>query len=104
MFWTFCLSTLPLWLQPPQCRHVFNGLLLRNVPIPVAANIGTQTVSARVPSSPTLPRGAPQYKYSSAVRNAHPPVVAPQVTALWAPGFGTATATSHQSWSCSGLT
>ncbi|XP_049673312.1 polyadenylate-binding protein 1-like isoform X3 [Accipiter gentilis] len=42
------------------------------------ANIGTQTVSARVPSSPTLPRGAPQYKYSSAVRNAHPPVVAPQ--------------------------
>ncbi|NWH82740.1 EPAB protein, partial [Piaya cayana] len=48
------------------------------------ANIGTQTVSARVPSSPTLPRGPPQYKYSSAVRNiqpmAHmPPMVAPQV-------------------------
>ncbi|NWZ58706.1 EPAB protein, partial [Haliaeetus albicilla] len=49
---------------PPQAQRV--------------ANIGTQTVSARVPSSPTLPRGAPQYKYSSAVRNAHPPVVAPQ--------------------------
>ncbi|KFR10068.1 Embryonic polyadenylate-binding protein, partial [Opisthocomus hoazin] len=31
------------------------------------ANIGTQTVSSRVPSSPSLPRGAPQYKYSSAV-------------------------------------
>ncbi|NXL55304.1 EPAB protein, partial [Chordeiles acutipennis] len=55
---------------PPQAQRV--------------ANIGTQTVSARVPSSPTLPRGAPQYKYSSAVRNAQPmghvpPVVAPQV-------------------------
>ncbi|NXW22128.1 EPAB protein, partial [Circaetus pectoralis] len=49
---------------PPQAQRV--------------ANIGTQTVSARVPSSPTLPRGAAQYKYSSAVRNAHPPVVAPQ--------------------------
>ncbi|NXW61440.1 EPAB protein, partial [Eurystomus gularis] len=48
------------------------------------ANIGTQTVSARVPSSPTLPRGASQYKYSSAIRNVQPmghvpPVVAPQV-------------------------
>ncbi|KAM4649917.1 polyadenylate-binding protein 1-like isoform 3-T3 [Amazona ochrocephala] len=48
------------------------------------ANIGTQTVSTRVPSSPTLPRGTPQYKYSSAVRNIQPmghmsPVVAPQV-------------------------
>ncbi|NXN22858.1 EPAB protein, partial [Nycticryphes semicollaris] len=48
------------------------------------ANIGTQTASARVPSSPTLPRGAPQYKYSSAIRNVQPighmpPVVAPQV-------------------------
>ncbi|XP_030319201.1 polyadenylate-binding protein 1-like [Calypte anna] len=48
------------------------------------ANIGTQTVSARVPSSPTLPRGTPQYKYSSAVRNVHPmghlpSVVTPQV-------------------------
>ncbi|KAM6248701.1 polyadenylate-binding protein 1-like isoform 1-T1 [Porphyrio hochstetteri] len=48
------------------------------------SNIGTQTVSARVPPSPTLPRGAPQYKYSSAVRNIQPmghmsPVVAPQV-------------------------
>ncbi|KFV62515.1 Embryonic polyadenylate-binding protein, partial [Dryobates pubescens] len=32
-------------------------------------NIGTQTVSARVPSSPTLPRGPPQYKYSSTRRN-----------------------------------
>ncbi|XP_032054498.1 polyadenylate-binding protein 1-like [Aythya fuligula] len=46
-------------------------------------NIGTQTVSARVPSSPTLPRGAPQYKYSSAVRNIQPlgsvPHGAPQV-------------------------
>ncbi|NXR08608.1 EPAB protein, partial [Semnornis frantzii] len=47
-------------------------------------NIGTQTVSARVPSSPTLPRGAQQYKYSSTVRNAQhmgqmPPMVASQV-------------------------
>ncbi|NXW26510.1 EPAB protein, partial [Phaetusa simplex] len=55
---------------PPQAQRV--------------ANIGTQTVSARVPSSPTLPRGAPQYKYSSAVRNVQPmghvpPVAAPQV-------------------------
>ncbi|XP_010133397.1 PREDICTED: polyadenylate-binding protein 1-like [Buceros rhinoceros silvestris] len=36
------------------------------------ANIGTQTVSTRVPSSPALPRGAPQYKYSWAVRNIQP--------------------------------
>ncbi|NXK48664.1 EPAB protein, partial [Chauna torquata] len=43
---------------PPQAQRV--------------ANIGTQTVSARVPSSPTLPRGAPQYKYSPAVRNIQP--------------------------------
>ncbi|NXX96268.1 EPAB protein, partial [Centropus bengalensis] len=48
------------------------------------ANIGTQTGSARVPSSPTLSRGAPQYKYSPAVRNLQsmghmPPMVAPQV-------------------------
>ncbi|XP_005146875.2 polyadenylate-binding protein 1-like [Melopsittacus undulatus] len=48
------------------------------------ANIGTQTVSTRVPSSPSLLRGTPQYKYSSAVRNIQPmghvsPVVAPQV-------------------------
>ncbi|KFV53871.1 Embryonic polyadenylate-binding protein, partial [Gavia stellata] len=55
---------------PPQAQRV--------------ANIGTQTISARVPSSPTLPRGTPQYKYSSAVRNVQPmghvpPVVAPQV-------------------------
>ncbi|NXW89011.1 EPAB protein, partial [Alopecoenas beccarii] len=55
---------------PPQAQRV--------------ANIGTQTVSARVPPSPTLPRGAPQYKYSSSVRNVQPmghmpPVVAPQV-------------------------
>ncbi|KFQ44687.1 Embryonic polyadenylate-binding protein, partial [Nestor notabilis] len=55
---------------PPQAQRV--------------ANIGTQTVSARVPSSPTLPRGTPQYKYSSAVRNVQPmghmsPVVAQQV-------------------------
>ncbi|XP_064024099.1 polyadenylate-binding protein 1-like isoform X2 [Pogoniulus pusillus] len=47
-------------------------------------NIGTQTVSARVPPSPTLPRGAQQYKYSSTVRNAQhmgqiPSVVASQV-------------------------
>ncbi|KAM6404411.1 polyadenylate-binding protein 1-like isoform 2-T2 [Rhynochetos jubatus] len=47
-------------------------------------NIGTQTVSARVLSSPTLPRGTQQYKYSSTVRNVQPmghvpPVVAPQV-------------------------
>nr|XP_020644870.1 polyadenylate-binding protein 1-like isoform X1 [Pogona vitticeps]XP_020644871.1 polyadenylate-binding protein 1-like isoform X1 [Pogona vitticeps] len=33
------------------------------------ANIGTQTVSARAPSSPTFSRGVSQYKYSSAVRN-----------------------------------
>ncbi|NXX55170.1 EPAB protein, partial [Scopus umbretta] len=55
---------------PPQAQRV--------------ANIGTQTVSARVPSSPTLSRGAPQYKYSSAIRNVQPlghvpPVVAPQL-------------------------
>ncbi|NXF44336.1 EPAB protein, partial [Oceanites oceanicus] len=55
---------------PPQAQRV--------------ANIGTQTVSTRVPSSPTLPRGAPQYKYSSATRNVQPmghmpPMVAPQV-------------------------
>ncbi|NXU52588.1 EPAB protein, partial [Turnix velox] len=55
---------------PPQAQRV--------------ANIGTQTASARVPSSPPLPRGGPQYKYSSAVRNIQPmghmlPVVAPQV-------------------------
>ncbi|NXY75251.1 EPAB protein, partial [Glareola pratincola] len=55
---------------PPQAQRV--------------ANIGTQTISARVPSSPTLPRVAPQYKYSSAVRNIQPmghvpPAVAPQV-------------------------
>ncbi|KGL79283.1 Embryonic polyadenylate-binding protein, partial [Tinamus guttatus] len=43
---------------PPQAQRV--------------ANIGTQTVSARVPSSPTLARGAPQYKYSGAVRNIQP--------------------------------
>nr|XP_009925474.1 PREDICTED: embryonic polyadenylate-binding protein [Haliaeetus albicilla] len=55
---------------PPQAQRV--------------ANIGTQTVSARVPSSPTLPRGAPQYKYSSAVRNDHPPVVAQQLCGLLA--------------------
>ncbi|OXB54962.1 hypothetical protein ASZ78_006126 [Callipepla squamata] len=42
---------------PPQAQRV--------------ANIGTQTVSARVPSSPTL-RSAPQYKYSLAVRNIQP--------------------------------
>ncbi|XP_040465691.1 polyadenylate-binding protein 1-like [Falco naumanni] len=55
---------------PPQAQRV--------------ANIGTQTVSTRVPSSPTLLRGTPQYKYSSAVRNVQPmgqmpSVVAPQV-------------------------
>ncbi|XP_027640342.2 polyadenylate-binding protein 1-like [Falco peregrinus] len=55
---------------PPQAQRV--------------ANIGTQTVSTRVSSSPTLLRGTPQYKYSSAVRNVQPmghmpSVVAPQV-------------------------
>ncbi|NXX18029.1 EPAB protein, partial [Podargus strigoides] len=55
---------------PPQAQRV--------------VNIGTQTVSTRVPSSPTLPRGAPQYKFSSAVRNVQPmghvpPMVATQV-------------------------
>ncbi|NXK07012.1 EPAB protein, partial [Herpetotheres cachinnans] len=55
---------------PPQAQRV--------------ANIGTQTVSTRVPSSPTLLRGTPQYKYSSAVRNIQPmghvpSMVAPQV-------------------------
>lgn len=81
-------STMPAWLQPPWHRGVFPGLLLTNVPIPIAANIGTQTVSTRMPSSPTLLRGAPQYKYSSAVRNIQPmghvpPMVAPQVTSSW---------------------
>ncbi|KAL2296860.1 hypothetical protein Nmel_014911 [Mimus melanotis] len=47
------------------------------------ANIGTQTVSTRVPSS-ALPRGAQQYKYSSSARNMQPmghmpPMVAPQM-------------------------
>lgn len=59
------------------------GEFLTLCSLPLAANIGTQTVSARVPSSPTLPRGAPQYKYSSAVRNIQPlgsvPPGAPQV-------------------------
>ncbi|NXJ79629.1 EPAB protein, partial [Trogon melanurus] len=55
---------------PPQAQRV--------------ANIGTQTISSRVPSSPPVPRGAPQYKYSSAVRNIQPmghlpPVLTPQV-------------------------
>ncbi|XP_053106828.1 polyadenylate-binding protein 1-like isoform X1 [Hemicordylus capensis] len=36
------------------------------------ANIGTQTISARAPSSPTFSRGISQYKYSSAVRNVQP--------------------------------
>ncbi|XP_044296318.1 polyadenylate-binding protein 1-like isoform X2 [Varanus komodoensis] len=36
------------------------------------ANIGTQTVSVRAPSSPTFSRGISQYKYSSAVRNVQP--------------------------------
>ncbi|XP_061487421.1 polyadenylate-binding protein 1-like isoform X2 [Rhineura floridana] len=36
------------------------------------ANIGTQTISTRAPSSPTLSRGVSQYKYSSAVRNIQP--------------------------------
>ncbi|KAI1233335.1 hypothetical protein IHE44_0004506 [Lamprotornis superbus] len=54
---------------PPQAQRV--------------ANIGTQTVSTRVPSS-ALPRGAQQYKYSSSARNMQPmghmpPVVAPQM-------------------------
>ncbi|NWU91676.1 EPAB protein, partial [Upupa epops] len=55
---------------PPQAQRV--------------ANIGTQTVSARVSSSPTVSRGAPQYKYSSTVRNVQPmgpvpPVLTSQV-------------------------
>ncbi|NWX35517.1 EPAB protein, partial [Notiomystis cincta] len=55
---------------PPQAQRV--------------ANIGTQTVSTRVPSSSALPRGAQQYKYSSSARNMQPmgrmpPVVATQV-------------------------
>ncbi|XP_029768472.1 polyadenylate-binding protein 1-like [Terrapene carolina triunguis] len=36
------------------------------------ANIGTQTLGARAPTSPSLLRGVPQYKYSSAVRNIQP--------------------------------
>ncbi|CAM2102470.1 unnamed protein product [Caretta caretta] len=36
------------------------------------ANIGTQTLGARAPTSPALLRGVPQYKYSSAVRNIQP--------------------------------
>ncbi|XP_075757383.1 polyadenylate-binding protein 1-like isoform X2 [Pelodiscus sinensis] len=36
------------------------------------ANIGTQTLGARAPTSPSLLRGMPQYKYSSAVRNVQP--------------------------------
>ncbi|KAM6453711.1 polyadenylate-binding protein 1-like isoform 3-T6 [Liasis olivaceus] len=36
------------------------------------ANIGTQTIGARAPSSPTFSRGISQYKYSSAVRNVQP--------------------------------
>uniref|UniRef100_A0A8C3DFY0 Polyadenylate-binding protein n=1 Tax=Corvus moneduloides TaxID=1196302 RepID=A0A8C3DFY0_CORMO len=48
------------------------------------SNIGTQTVSTRLPSSSALPRGAQQYKYSSSARNMQPmghmpPMVAPQV-------------------------
>ncbi|XP_051488976.1 polyadenylate-binding protein 1-like isoform X2 [Apus apus] len=43
------------------------------------ANIGTQTVSARVPSSPAPPRPAPHYKYSPAVRNVQPPGHIPPV-------------------------
>ncbi|NXI27634.1 EPAB protein, partial [Sterrhoptilus dennistouni] len=55
---------------PPQAQRV--------------ANIGTQTVSTRVPSSSALPRGAQQYKYSSSARNMQPmghmpPMVAPQM-------------------------
>ncbi|XP_077643149.1 polyadenylate-binding protein 1-like [Lonchura striata] len=47
-------------------------------------NIGTQTVSTRLPSSSALPRSAQQYKYSSSARNMQPmghmpSVVAPQV-------------------------
>ncbi|NXG11487.1 EPAB protein, partial [Sakesphorus luctuosus] len=55
---------------PPQAQRV--------------ANIGTQTISTRGHSSSSLPRGALQCKYSSAVRNMQPmghlpPVVHPQV-------------------------
>ncbi|XP_015273512.1 PREDICTED: polyadenylate-binding protein 1-like [Gekko japonicus] len=35
-------------------------------------NIGTQTISARAPSSPTFSRSISQYKYSPAVRNVQP--------------------------------
>ncbi|XP_068006494.1 embryonic polyadenylate-binding protein-like isoform X1 [Melanerpes formicivorus] len=67
--------------QVPRVPHQAQRV---DVPIPIAVNIGTQTVSARVPSSPTLPRGPPQYKYSSTIRNAQhighmPPMVASQV-------------------------
>uniref|UniRef100_A0A8D0EN29 PABC domain-containing protein n=1 Tax=Strix occidentalis caurina TaxID=311401 RepID=A0A8D0EN29_STROC len=34
-----------LWLQPPWHRCAFNGCLFTNLPVPTAANIGTQTVS-----------------------------------------------------------
>ncbi|NWI58859.1 EPAB protein, partial [Calyptomena viridis] len=48
------------------------------------ANIGTQTIRTRAPSSSSLPRGAPHYKYSSAARNMQPmgplpPLGPPQV-------------------------
>ncbi|NXF10903.1 EPAB protein, partial [Smithornis capensis] len=48
------------------------------------ANIGTQTIRTRAPSSSSLPRGAPHYKYSSAARNMQPmgplpPMGPPQV-------------------------
>ncbi|XP_060086865.1 polyadenylate-binding protein 1-like isoform X1 [Heteronotia binoei] len=36
------------------------------------ANIGTQTISARAPSSPPFSRSISQYKYSPAVRNVQP--------------------------------
>uniref|UniRef100_A0ACB8F5M3 Uncharacterized protein n=1 Tax=Sphaerodactylus townsendi TaxID=933632 RepID=A0ACB8F5M3_9SAUR len=36
------------------------------------ANIGTQTIGNRAPSSPTFSRGISQYKYNPAVRNMHP--------------------------------
>uniref|UniRef100_A0A8C6J5A2 Polyadenylate-binding protein n=1 Tax=Melopsittacus undulatus TaxID=13146 RepID=A0A8C6J5A2_MELUD len=69
IFQALCLSALPWCLHPARAQE---------------SNIGTQTVSTRVPSSPSLLRGTPQYKYSSAVRNIQPmghvsPVVAPQV-------------------------
>uniref|UniRef100_A0A8D2N6T5 Polyadenylate-binding protein n=1 Tax=Zonotrichia albicollis TaxID=44394 RepID=A0A8D2N6T5_ZONAL len=79
------VSPAPQW-QPCTGTQICpgGGPLLTNVLVPTAANIGTQTVSTRVPSSSALPRGAQQYKYSSSARNMQPmghmpPMLAPQV-------------------------